>query len=75
VDLSLLAFDPWSVHEHGALTGRLVQLFIYRKLGPDDNQCVEKGGQSDGDMANYPRVAGVADRVGSPLFGLGRTSL
>lgn len=49
-----VACDPWSVHEHGDLKGRLVQLFLYKRLSPNDNQyahpidmvpvvCLEKG--------------------------------
>jgi len=50
-----VACDPWSVHEHGDLQGRLVQLFLYKRVGsPNDNQyshpidmvpvvCLEKG--------------------------------
>lgn len=33
-----VACDPWSVHEHGKLSGRLVQLFLYKRLSPNDNQ-------------------------------------
>lgn len=40
-----VACDPWSVHEHGSLKGRLCQLFMYQRLNPDDNhvratQCI-----------------------------------
>lgn len=32
-----VAADPWSVHEHGALKGRLIQTFLYWRASVNDN--------------------------------------
>lgn len=32
-----IAADPWSVHEHGARKGRLIQTFLYWRASVDDN--------------------------------------
>lgn len=37
VDMSQLACDPWAIHA-GRWEGRLMQVFTYMKLSPDDNE-------------------------------------
>ncbi len=32
-----VAADPWSVHDHGELQGRLIQTFLYWRASLDDN--------------------------------------
>ncbi len=61
-----VACDPWSVHEHGTLQGRLVQLFLYKRTNPNDNQyahpidmvpvvCLETGQVEHIDASEEPQ--------------------